>query len=221
MTAANTTPAASQRGSDPGGLAGSALVDRAVFLLGDRAREKRAKSHRVWTTIAVVAGVLFLAGSLAAIKFDIAATQKAQQFAALVALFGALLLATGWLTGWHSAAVERQLFRLALLRSTLDSTEATAEWVRMQTRLSLALKQCHDLPEDSRGACALALLEALNDLEQRTESTLPVSDLPPDIVDRLMALGVSQEALRRSAEGAPTAPGTAAADGTPAASKAA
>ena len=207
--------------TDQAGLAGSPLAERAQRLLADRTRARKLARHRRWIGIAGTLGLLFLVASLAVLKFDLAQSPKAQQFAALVAIFGFLLLATGLFVGWHSSASERQLFRLALLRSNLDSVEATAEVVRMRARLTLALQQCEEAPEWARAEIALQMLEALNYLDQREQSSVVGSGLPAETAERLLSLGVHREVLEELADGKPMPSQTGTSNGAQAPSRAA
>jgi len=176
------------------GLADSTISDRAWLMVSDQRRVKRMALHRRWVKITSVLGLIFLAASLTALKFEFAQTQKAEEFATLVAVFGLLLFTTGMFVGWHSSATERQLHRLAMLRLNLDSFEATAEVMRTRARLALAEMQCMELGAGVRGECAIEMLSILRYLEEREQGALAEDELQQK-VNRLVSLGVREEVL--------------------------
>lgn len=196
-----------KRGADTGstayaylraGLSGSTAAERAreVFLDPDRARQLIV--HRRWLLICNFLGFMLLVGSIIALKVQVVETVQAERFIALLSILGCVLLIVGVFSAWHSSAVERHLYRLALMRLDLDSMEATAESLRMRSRLHTAAHACERLPEPRRGKLAIAVLSVLAAVEENAEGKLTPTD---DVTKRLVAAGMTVQSVEAFASG--------------------
>jgi len=187
--------------SDRAGLAASALPDRALGLLKDPDRLTRLASHRRWITATIFAGAVLLAGSLGALKFELAQSLQAERFAALAAVFGLMLLSAGFLLAWHSSATEQHLHRLAMLRLNLDSVEATSEVMRYRARIARAAMECERLPEPRRGTFAVEVLSVLNVHEENAQGMLVDTGQLRQFSERLASIGAREEFVEQFAAG--------------------